>query len=264
MSKEDKILNRQVLINLAYFSFMKRLNKKIAESGICSRRKADILIKSGRIKVNNKVISNLGYKVMENDVIYLDDKPLIKEEKVYYILNKPRNVISSCKDEKGRKTVLDIAYKLGVKERVFPVGRLDYNTAGLLILTNDGNFTQILTHPSYEIEKEYQLRVDGKIPSDVILKLNRDKMITFNNTIYNFKSIKKTGDKTFTGEQYQIVITEGKNHQVKNIFKALNKKVSSLTRIRIGSIKIESIGRGYLRRLKPFEIKSLLNKKGEK
>lgn len=236
---------------------MERLNKAIANTGVCSRRKADELISSGRIKVNDKIIRELGYKVQKGDVIFLDDKPLHKEEYVYYLLNKPKNVISSTSDEKGRKTVIDIAKEQGVTERLYPVGRLDFNTAGLIILTNDGKLHEKLTHPSYEVEKEYLLRIDGVLSKKELQELNKKKKVTYENIDYNFVSIKPTPDKDPKFQQLRIVVTEGKNHHVKNIFKTLGFDVTALTRIRIQDLSIDSIGRGYIRKLTPHEIKKL-------
>src|SRR5699024_8829305 len=125
-----------------------RLQKVIAQSGLTSRRKAEQLILDGKVKVNNQVVTTLGTKVSKKDMITVNDIPLEKEEPVYYMLNKPREVITSLHDEKGRKIITD--YLEEVEERIFPVGRLDYHTSGLLILTNDGEFANLLMHPRYE------------------------------------------------------------------------------------------------------------------
>lgn len=138
---------------------LERLQKVIAQSGVTSRRKAEQLIIDGKVKVNGKTITELGTKVTQGDQIEIDGVPLEKEEPVYYMLYKPRGVISSVKDDKGRKVVTEI---LGdIQERVFPVGRLDYDTSGLLLLTNDGEFANLLMHPKYQIEKVYVTKVKG-------------------------------------------------------------------------------------------------------
>ena len=144
-----------------------RLQKVIAQSGVTSRRKAEQLIVDGKVKVNGEVVVTLGTKVSSTDKIEVNDIPLEKEAPVYYMLYKPRGVISSVKDEKGRKVVTDLL--VGVSERVFPVGRLDYDTSGILLLTNDGDFANFLMHPKYEIEKVYVAKIKG-IPSKIELE----------------------------------------------------------------------------------------------
>ncbi len=239
---------------------MERLNKVIAKSGVCSRRKADEYILNGDVKVNGTVTDKLGTLVKKQDEITVCGKIISKEELVYYLLNKPKGVISSANDEKKRKTVCDIAKEQGVQERVFPVGRLDYDSAGLIILTNDGNLANKITHPKYMIEKEYLVRIDKILSEYQIKKLNQDRKVILDNEVYNFKKIKKVEiSKSPISMLLEIIISEGKNHEVKNIFKSLGANVVSLTRIRIGNIKIDTIGRGYIRRLKIKEIKDLKN-----
>lgn len=239
---------------------MERLNKVIAKSGVCSRRKADEYILNGDVKVNGTVTDKLGTLVKKQDEITVCGKIISKEELVYYLLNKPKGVISSANDEKKRKTVCDIAKEQGIQERVFPVGRLDYDSAGLIILTNDGNLANKITHPKYMIEKEYLVRIDKILSEYQIKKLNQDRKVMLDNKVYNFKKIKKVEiSKSPMSMLLEIIISEGKNHEVKNIFKSLGANVVSLTRIRIGNIKIDTIGRGYIRRLKIKEIKDLKN-----
>lgn len=239
---------------------MERLNKVIAKSGVCSRRKADEYILNGDVKVNGVITDKLGTFVKKQDEIKVLGKIISKEELVYYLLNKPKGVISSASDEKNRKTVCDIAKEQGIEERVYPVGRLDYDSAGLIILTNDGSFANKIMHPRYMIEKEYLVRIDRIISEYEIKKLNQDKKITLDGKVYNFKKIRKVEiKKSPLSMLLEIIISEGKNHEVKNIFKALNANVLNLTRIRIGNIKIDTIGRGYLRKLKIKEIKDLKN-----
>src|SRR5690625_2246136 len=139
-----------------------RVQKVIAQSGLTSRRKAEDLITEGRVKVNQKVVTTLGTKVSHKDEILVDDIPIEKEPLVYYLLYKPRGYISSVQDDKGRKTVIDLMED--VEERIFPIGRLDFNTSGVLLLTNDGDFAHLLMHPKHEIEKVYIAKVEG-IPS---------------------------------------------------------------------------------------------------
>ena len=144
---------------------MERLQKVIASSGYCSRRKAEEYIKAGKVYVNNKKVTDMGIKVSMRDTITINGTNIKQEEKEYFLLNKPRGIISSSKDEKKRKTVVDL---INTNKRIYPVGRLDYNTTGLIILTNDGKLTNILTHPSNEVEKTYVVKLNKKInPSDL-------------------------------------------------------------------------------------------------
>lgn len=239
---------------------MLRLNKFLSDCGVCSRRKADTLITAGRVKVNGKVTVELGYQVSPKDLVLVDDKAVSKEEKIYLLLNKPKGTVSTVSDEKNRRTVLDIVREQGITKRVYPVGRLDFDTSGLLILTNDGDFTNIITHPRNKVEKEYVLRVLGLFPRNLIKSLNQKKYVVFNNTKLNFLKIEL--NEYFTdpdSTQLQITLCDGKNHQVKNIFLALGYKVISLTRIRIDELNINNIQRGSFRYLKPHEIKKIFS-----
>src|SRR5690625_5211261 len=148
-----------------------RLQKVIAQSGLTSRRKAETLITAGKVKVNNEIVTELGTKVSKQDIVAVNGIPLLKEDHVYYMLNKPREVISSLDDDKDRTIVTD--YLHGVTERVYPIGRLDYQTSGMLLLTNDGEFANLLMHPKYEIEKVYVAKVKG-IPSKTELNKLRN------------------------------------------------------------------------------------------
>ena len=144
---------------------MERLQKVIAESGLTSRRKAEELIKDGKVKVNDEIVTELGTKVKSSDKITVNGELLTKENKEYYLLNKPRGVITSTSDEKNRKTVVDL---IETESRIYPVGRLDYDTTGVVLLTNDGEFANILTHPKNNIEKEYIAKLDGIIKGESI------------------------------------------------------------------------------------------------
>ena len=139
---------------------MERLQKYLSECGVASRRKCEEIILAKKVKVNGQIISELGYKINENDIITVDDVEVKKKEKEYYILYKPEKVICSVKDEKSRRTVIDF---VNTKEKIFPIGRLDYDTSGLLLLTNDGELSNMLTHPSHKIEKKYIAKIDGII-----------------------------------------------------------------------------------------------------
>ena len=203
---------------------MERLQKVIAESGLTSRRKAEELISKGKVKVNGKIITELGTKVSTSDEIIVDNKILEKEIKEYYLLNKPREVITTTKDDKKRKTVVDI---IKTKARIYPVGRLDYDTTGVLLLTNDGDFANILTHPKNQIEKEYMVKLNKIIKGEDIHKIENG--INIDNQIIKPKKIKlKSINKDNNTCMIKIIITEGKNHEVKRIFESVGYQVKKL------------------------------------
>ena len=236
---------------------MERLQKYLSECGVASRRKSEQLILDGKVKVNGKVVTELGTKVSDNDEITVDGVYVKKEEKEYYILNKPDKVICSVKDDKGRVTVVDL---INTKEKIFPVGRLDYDTTGLLLLTNDGEITNKLTHPSGSIEKTYYVKADGIINIDDIKKLERgillDGVLTKKAKV-KLKKIDKKNRKSYV----EITITEGRNHQVKNMFAAINHKVLKLKRVRYAFFNLEelNLSSGEYRKLTIKEIKKLYN-----
>lgn len=239
---------------------MERLQKVIANSGYTSRRKAEELIKAGKVKVNNEVVTELGTKVTKKDMINVEGHILEKEEKVYFVLNKPSGYISSLSDDKGRRVVTEL---INTDKRVFPVGRLDYDTTGVLILTNDGDFSNLMASPKYKIEKEYIATVDGMFNS------YHRKMLMNGIDIGDFVTSKSrvsivSTDKKTQKSVVSLTIHEGKYHQVKRMFEALDLKVIKLKRVRFGIITDKNIKIGSYRRLKPHEIKQLLelSKKG--
>ena len=206
---------------------MERLQKVIASSGYCSRRKAEELIVEGKVKVNGKVITELGTKVDYNDTVLVNGKPLNnKEEKTYYLLNKPRGVVTTVKDEKDRKTVMEL---IPNDKRVYPVGRLDYDTTGVLILTNDGELTNLLTHPKNHVEKTYIAKVEGLVMKQDLEKLCNGVIIDGKKTSRAKARIKKMDKKT-NHTIVELVIYEGRNHQVKKMFEAIGYKVLKLKR----------------------------------
>jgi 23S rRNA pseudouridine2605 synthase len=156
---------------------MERLQKVLAQANIASRRKAEEIILEGRVKVNGVVVKELGTKVNKEDFIEVDGKAIEKATPVYFLLNKPTGYVSTTRDEKGRKTVLDLIDEEHKSIRLYPIGRLDFDTAGLLLLTNDGEFTNILTHPEHEVEKEYLLRVEGVVIKEKIRQMRKGVMI---------------------------------------------------------------------------------------
>lgn len=243
---------------------MERLQKMIAKSGYCSRRKAEELIMAGKVAVNGKVISEMGYKVSESDIITIDGQPLIPtNERIYLLMNKPRNIIVSTSDEKNRKTVIDLLPEKYRRYRLFPVGRLDYDTKGVLLLTNDGDFMNALVGPRSEIEKEYLVRVEGILTRRDLQALEKGVQIGTYQTrpcIAYIKEIDKKNNSTLAG----IILKEGKYHQVKEMFAAIGNPVKRLTRIRFGDLTAEGLKEGEVRELKPHEIKKLYVKTLEK
>lgn len=238
---------------------MERLQKIIANSGYCSRRKAEELIKGGKVKVNGKIITNLGEKASFKDVISVENNELKIEDKEYILLYKPRGVISSVKDEKGRKTVLDL---IETKHRLYPVGRLDYNTSGLLILTNDGKLTNILTHPSNEIEKVYIAKINEVVEPKKIKLLEKGVIIDGKKTSKAKVKIKKL-DKRNNKSIIELTIHEGKYHQVKRMFEAIGYEVSALKREKYAFLSLNGLKSGEYRKLSIKEVKKLYSLKAE-
>ena len=236
---------------------MERLQKYLSECGVASRRKSEELILQGKVKVNGKIVKELGIKVSDNDDIEVNGVFVKKEEKEYYILNKPEKTICSVSDEKGRLTVVDL---IDTKEKIFPVGRLDYDTTGLLLLTNDGAITNKLTHPSGNIEKTYYVKADGIINIDDIRKLEKGIMLDGVMTKKAKAKLRKI-DKRNRKSYVEITITEGRNHQVKNMFAAINHKVLKLKRVRYAFFNLEelNLSLGEYRKLTIKEIKKLYN-----
>lgn len=238
---------------------MERLQKIIANTGYCSRRKAEELIKQGKVKVNGEIVTNLGEKASSKDVISVENNELKTEDKEYILLYKPRGVISSAKDEKGRKTVLDI---IETKHRLYPVGRLDYNTSGLLILTNDGNLTNILTHPSNEIEKVYIAKINEAVEPKKVKSLEKGVIIDGKKTSRAKVKIKKL-DKRNKKSIIELTIHEGKYHQVKRMFEAIGYEVTALKREKYAFLTLEGLKSGEYRKLSIKEVKKLYSLKSE-
>lgn len=233
--------------------FMERLQKVIANSGVASRRKAEELISQGKVSVNGEIITELGTKVSEKDEILVNGIAINREEKVYYLLNKPREVISSAHDEHNRKTVVDL---IDEDKRIYPVGRLDYDTTGLIILTNDGELTNLLTHPSNEIDKVYVAKIKGTLTPSEIMALKKGVVIDDFKTSKSkvkVKSIDKKNDTSIV----EIIIHEGKNHQVKKMFEAVNHEVLKLKRERIGFLDLTGLNSGEYRKLNHKEVSKL-------
>ena len=228
---------------------MERLQKKIAESGYASRRKAEELIKAGKVYVNDILVTELGTKVSDKDIIRINEK------KEYYILNKPRGYVSTTKDELGRKSVIEL---IDTKARIYPVGRLDYDTTGLLLLTNDGDFANRIMHPSHEIEKSYIAKLNGIITPSVLMRLKEG--VEVDGILLKAKKakLKKVNDNSSI---VQIVITDGKNHQIKKMFEAVGLLVDKLKREREGIFTLDKLASGEYRKLTKEEIMSVLSQK---
>lgn len=232
-----------------------RINKYIANAGIASRRKADELIKAGKVKVNGKVMSQPGYDVADSDEVLVEGKPVQStENKVYYAMNKPLGVITSVNDDRGRMTVVDIMSD--VEERVFPVGRLDYNTSGLLLLTNDGDFANRIMHPGRRVDKTYRVRVAGNISKIKISVLRAGVRLG------KFKTSPARVD-VITWNRHsmilEVTIHEGKNRQIRRMFEAVGYPVQELERISIENMKLGHLKPGQYRKLSRRELEYFRN-----
>lgn len=237
---------------------MERLQKVIANSGYCSRRKAEELISNGQVYVNGEVVKELGTKVNGSEIIVVEGVTINKQaRKEYYLLNKPRGVICSLKDDKGRKVVTDLIH---TNERIYPVGRLDYDTTGALLLTNDGEFANILMHPSNEVEKTYLAIIEGIMTTDEIYSLKNGIVIDGVKVIPKRFKIKKK-DLEKNKSKVEITIVEGRNHIVKKMFEAVGHPVSKLTRERIAFLDVNGLRSGEYRYLSNDEVQELMKLK---
>ena len=232
---------------------MERLQKQISALGYCSRRKAEELIVKGLVKVNGNIVTELGTKVDPSDVIEVEGNTLTKQEKEYYVFNKPREVVSTTSDDKGRKTILDY---FDIDTRIYPIGRLDYDTTGIILLTNDGEFANLMMKPSSNIKKVYLAKINGILSLEEINTLK--KGIKVKGLSYNIDRIKvKKIDKAKNTSMVEITIHEGKNHEIKKIFEYLNYDVLKLTRLSYGSISLGDLPSGKYRKLSIHEVKTL-------
>ena len=234
-----------------------RLQKYMADCGIASRRKCEELIEEGNVTVNGVLITELGTKVVpdKDEVCFKGRKIRPSERKVYILLNKPIGYVTTVSDQFNRDTVLDL---VKVKERIVPVGRLDMYTSGALILTNDGEFVNIVTHPSHEIEKTYTVTIIGIVTKEDVKKLESGVIIDEN---YKTKPAKVKILKTDTElnrSRLEIKIHEGKNRQVRKMCEAIGKKVVALHRTKIGNVQVKDLKIGTWRYLTDIEVKSLI------
>lgn len=230
-----------------------RINKYMAECGVASRRACDEMILEGRVKVNGKKIDTPGLEVNEfNDVVTLDGRRITLVSKKYYImLHKPKGYVTTVKDDKGRKTVMEL---IKIRSRLYPVGRLDYDTEGLLLLTNDGQLAYALTHPSHEVPKTYIAKIKGKISDTEVRQLRKGVEIDGKMTLPAVVKIIETDDEF---SRVEVTIKEGRNHQIKKMFEVVGKEVVFLKRTAIGPLKLGGLGRGEYKNLTSKEIEIL-------
>lgn len=236
-----------------------RLQKVLAAAGVASRREAEKFITGGRVKVNGKLVTELGVKVNPRDQITVDDKQIRREHKVYRLFYKPRGVVTTMKDPEGRQCIADFVQDL--KERVYPVGRLDYNTEGLLLLTNDGALAQTLTHPSHEFGKSYEVTVLGIVPQEKLDKLrigvNLEDGVTAP-AVVTLRSYDTERGLT----NFEITIHEGRNRQVRRMCDYIGYPVRKLMRTKMGPLNLKGLRRGDSRELDEFEVTNLLEAAG--
>lgn len=233
---------------------MERLQKVMAQAGVASRRKSEELILAGKVKVNGVTVTELGTKVSQADRVEVEGVQLAKEQSIYFLLYKPRGVISTANDEKGRKTVVDFFPE--IEERIYPVGRLDYDTSGIIIMTNDGDFSYLMTHPKFEIKKTYVAKVKG-IPRREDLK-RLEKGIELEDGLTAPARVKTISvDKKAKTAIIEITIHEGRNRQVRRMFDAIGCPVDSLKRETFGNLTTRGLNAGEARPLTIHEIKQL-------
>ncbi|KAF0370395.1 pseudouridine synthase [Pediococcus acidilactici] len=231
-----------------------RLQKVMAEAGVASRRKSEKLITEGHVKVNGRVVKELGTKVEQHDRIEVDEVPIQREQNVYFLLNKPRGVITSVSDDKNRKTVMD--FFPDVTERIYPVGRLDYDTSGAVLMTNDGELANRLMHPKFKFEKTYTAKVKGLVNGSALKRLEEGVVIDHRKTAKAKAKLISTDLEKKTSI-VQLTIHEGRNHQVKKMFMAVGHPVQKLHRNSYSFLSIDDVQSGKWRALKLSEVKRL-------
>lgn len=237
-----------------------RLNKYIADAGITSRRKADMLIKMGFVRINGKTIRELGYKVdPKSDEVFVKGKPIraSAKDRVYILFHKPLHVITTMDDPEGRPTVADFLKHL--KTRVFPVGRLDFDSEGLLLLTNDGDFAQAVAHPKEEIPKTYMVKLGGQPSPELLNRLKLGVVIPGGRV--RALEVEKIRRKSEMYDWVRIVIDEGKNRQIRHMFEKIGMDVKKLRRVAIGGLKLGSLPKGQFEYISPGEAFKVFVKK---
>ena len=229
-----------------------RLNKYIANSGICSRREADTYIEHGSVEINGKLITEMGYKVQPGDVVRFDGTSITPEQKKYILLNKPKNYITTMDDDRGRKTVMELIANAS-KERIYPVGRLDRNTTGLLLFTNDGDLAKKLTHPKHNVRKLYHASLDRKLELKDLDKLRGEVIIEGRKVFIDAISYVNGEPKSEIG----IEIHSGRNRIVRKIFEHVGYKVNKLDRVVFAELTKKNLPRGRWRPLTNLEVTNL-------
>lgn len=228
-----------------------RLNRFLSEAGIASRRNSEEYIKNGRIQVNGKVVLELATFIdTENDIVAVDGQKVRPEKKIYFLLHKPKGYITSTSDERGRRTVLDL---IKTNSKIFPIGRLDYDTTGVLLLTNDGDFANLLMHPNNNIPREYKVTLDKPLEEEHKLRLVQGitldrKKSKFEKIFYSHKEYR---------EHVVVTTTEGRNHFVKRMFSALRYNVKKLERLNYAGFTVKGIPVGAYKKLSENEIKRI-------
>ncbi len=242
VNQKEKIMTKE----------LERLQKRIANSGYTSRRKAETLISEGKVKVNGTTVTELGTKVKPSDTIEVEGIKIELEDKIYILFHKPTQVITSVSDDRGRTVVTD--YFKDIEARIYPVGRLDYDTSGLLLLTNDGEFTNLMTHPRYQIKKKYVAKLKGYLMREEVKAL--EKGIELEDGMTQPAEVKvKKQDKDKNTTLVEITITEGRNRQVRRMFEHFGHQVTKLSRIEYGPLNVVGLNAGEGRVLTPHEVK---------
>lgn len=233
---------------------MERLQKAIAQAGVASRRKAEELIAQGRVRVNGKTVTEMGIQVSPQDLIEVDGKKIKREEKVYYLFNKPKHTICAVSDDRERDTV--VSYFPDVKERIFPVGRLDYDTTGLLLLTNDGEFANLMMHPRSHIRKTYEVTVKGILTDQMCAMLEKGIHLDDYDTLpAEVVILQRSENKNHT--ILQITIQEGRNREVRRMMEYFHCEVTRLNRIQYAFLDLGNLHQGEYRHLRMYEVRKL-------
>lgn len=245
------------MISVINMDYTERLQKVMASCGVASRRKCEEIITAGRVKVNNVVVRELGYKVGPNDEIKVDNKVLVKEEKAYYVLYKPVGYVTTVSDDLERKTVMDLILKNDLKKtRLFPIGRLDYDTSGVLLMTNDGELANILLKSDNNVKKTYVARISGIFNEKALIKMQRGVMVDGQMTKRARVELIST-DKANNSSLVRLTITEGRNRQVRKMFEAVGYEVKHLKREEFAGVNLKGLVEGSYRPLTIHEIKVL-------
>lgn len=235
---------------------MERLQKVIASAGITSRRKAEELISQGKVSVNGTIVKEMGKQVGPEDVIVVNGKEIRKEEKVYFLLNKPKKTISAVSDDKGRATVMDCF--ADINERIFPIGRLDYETTGLLLMTNDGEFANAMMHPHSHIEKTYECSIDGVLDDMMCAKLEKGIHLEDGKTLpARIEILQRSEKKNKT--VFLITIQEGRNREIRRMMEYFHCEVTRLNRVKYAFLDLGKLRQGQYRKLRTYEVKKLMN-----